>query len=74
MTIEKKISDLTPEQAGDLRPGDRVQTIGCIEEDSDAGVVHEVRTDGTALVGWDSGVVTPCDLASLELMLKGGAP
>lgn len=34
--------------------------------DRDTGIVHEIRGD-VAIVGWDGGVTTPCDLADLEL-------
>jgi len=49
-----------------IEPGARVKTVGLIPEDSDAGRV--VSVDGeTVVVAWDTGVVTPCDVASLEL-------
>lgn len=47
--------------------GDRVETVGLIAEDSDAGRVLD-RTDSTVLVGWDSGVRTECSIATLRVV------
>jgi hypothetical protein len=35
-------------------------------EDHDRGYVHEIVDDETALIGWDSGVRTPCAIADLS--------
>jgi len=49
-----------------IEAGNRVVTVGLIAEDSDSGRVVSVDGD-TAIVAWDTGVVTPCDIANLEL-------
>lgn len=51
-------------QSEDIRVGSRVEAGE--GEDHDTGVVQSVDGD-VAMVAWDSGVVTPCDVASLQL-------
>lgn len=34
-------------------------------EDHDTGYIHEIK-DNMAIVGWDSGVRTPCPIADLS--------
>lgn len=59
--------------ANTIEVGDRVRTVGLSEEDSDAGRVLDPEyadrpvPAGHVWVGWDSGVKTVCDVASLEL-------
>lgn len=43
-----------------LDVGDRVKAA-----DGDAGEVRELRPDGTCLVAWDQGIVTPADCDAL---------
>ncbi len=44
-----------------------MRTVGLIEEDSDEGIVHQVLSDDVVLVGWDSGVTTPCAVENIEV-------
>jgi hypothetical protein len=45
----------------------RVETAAHITgEDADAGIAR-IAEDGTIVVAWDTGVVTPCDAESLVL-------
>lgn len=47
-----------------LDVGDRVTSVGAGEDD-ESGEVLEMRPDGTCLVAWDQGVVTPADCNAL---------
>jgi hypothetical protein len=49
------------------RPSVRVKTATHITgEDADAGIAR-IADDGSIVVAWDTGVVTPCDAESLVL-------
>lgn len=49
-----------------LDVGDRVTSVGAGEDD-ESGEVRELRPDGTCLVAWDQGVITPADCSALRL-------
>lgn len=54
--------------ARDELVGERVEGGKPGTEDEDSGVVHSVSDDGlVAMIGWDSEVVTPADVASLRM-------
>lgn len=57
----------TSQQIETIQVGDRVETVGCGAEDSDAGVVHGIVDAETVRVGWDSGVVTLVAIASIRI-------
>jgi hypothetical protein len=46
--------------------GDRVETVGLTEEDSDTGIVHAFVAGDMVRVGWDSGVITTCPASRLR--------
>ena len=46
--------------------GDRVETVGLTEDDSDAGIVHAFAAGDMVRVGWDSGVITTCFASRLR--------
>jgi len=66
---------LTDANGTTITDGDRVETTDCPAEDADTGIFHGLANDCAehshysdewALVGWDSGVTTPVEFASIR--------